>query len=267
MKRKVSTIRGSALRKRHKILKCLADYPEGTTPKTIARHTSLNVNTVKSILPKLTNVRRTMRGFYKVLEGGDGGLSEPDVLRDWCFHNLVLSCELTHCTRRVDESYALGLVGVSFTLSKSGRASLRLSCDWPLNVSSICLVYGFFRNLLGRYSSDAVGLADVFVRTVEFNKDYSNLRLDGVKCISLDSLCVQFKAYQKRRGLRIEHKTKVPFSVENIVEMLSSNPNGLEHNLKLVSMKKLLDRQAVATEANTRMLYKLIENMKTEVIE
>ncbi len=104
----------------------------------------------------------------------------------------------------------------------------------------------------------------MFIRTIEFNKDYSNLRLDGLNCITVDNLVEQFKLYQKKRGLRIEHKTKVPLTVENIVDMLSSNPNSIEHTIKLADQKKQLDRLTTATSANTHMLYKLIDNLEVK---
>ena len=242
----------------------MSNYPEGTTPKNIALQTRLNVNTVKSILPKIPGIQKVMRGFYKVVKGGDGGTKpQPDALRDWTFHNAVLSCQLDDYPNSFYEyKESLGLIAVSLFVSRLGRATFRVTSDYPLNVSALSLAYGMLSVCLKKVSSDSVSTKDVLIRTIEFNKDYSNLRMDGIKCITVDSLCQQFKVYQKKQGMRIEHKTKVPFTVENIIEMLQSNPHGLEHNLKLSSMKRLLDRQVVATQANTTMLYKLIENIK-----
>jgi len=262
----VATRTSVLLQKQSQILECMKHYPEGVTPKIIALDTRINVNTVKSILPKLSGIKKILRGLYKVVEGGDGGVPKPsDVLSDWNFHNVVLSCQLVSFPERLIQStYSFGLVNVEFVISCSGNASLRVGADNPLNVSSICLVFGLFLELLGKFSDDDVLMKAVFVRTIEFNKDYCNLRLDGVRCITVDSLMEQFKVYQKKIGMRVEHKTKVKFSVENVVDMLSSNPNNLETNVRLSEQGKLLKKLSVATSVNTRSLYKLIDKLKEE---
>ena len=242
----------------------MARHPEGITPKLIAYNTSINVNTVKSILPKLKGIRKTVRGFYKVVEGGDAPLSlTPDALTDWTFHNCIMST-ITSYTKpnNISSTYSFGLINLEFTISKTGNATLRVATDTPLNVSSICLVYAYFLMLLKEHSQQIFLMNEVYIKTIEFNRDYSNLRLDGVNCITVDSLIEQFKIYQKRRGLRIEHKTKIPLTVENVVDMLTNNPNSLESNIKLAAQAKQLDRLTTATAANTQILYKIIDNMK-----
>lgn len=242
-------------RNEKKILDCLALFPEGTTPKTISRETGVNVNTVKAILPKLKNIKKIVRGFYKVVEEGDGTLPHQQDLMDWNFHNLVLQVEVNH--KPMDEVYEFGLLKCRVVVSKAGLASLFVSSDFPLNVSSICMVYGFFLILL----NNGFSMDDVKVKTIEFNRDYSNLRLDGLRAITLNSLVEQFKIYQKKRGLRIEHKAKVPFTVENIVDMLRNNPNSLEYNVKLQQQQELLNGLAEALSNNTNILFDIIDKL------
>lgn len=260
----VATRSGAAFKKHQKILQCMRRYPEGVTPKVISFDTSINVNTIKAILPKITGIKKTMRGYYKVVERGDGSIpNASDSLCDWNFHNCILSCKMRDFpSHNISSSHSFGLINCEFIISKKGVATLRVATDNPLNVSSICMVYGFFRELISRHSDGYYDMKDVYIRTIEFNKDYSNLRLDGLRCLTIDSLVQQFKIYQKKLGMRIEHKTKVNFTVENIVDMLTNNPNSLESNLKLTAQKEQLDRLTKATANNTEILMRIISNLK-----
>jgi len=258
---KVATRRGTSERKITEILRCVTHHPEGITPKMIALKTSINVNTIKAILPKISGIKKIIRGLYKVVDRGDGTISSPtDVLSDWNFHNAVLSTSLAFDNPKTTHStHSFGLINLEFIISKSGNATLRIASDNPLNVSSICMVYGFFCELIERHIATAPSASEVYIRTIEFNKDYSNLRLDGVGCLTIDNLCEQFKIYQKKRGLRLEHKTKVNFTVENIVDMLTNNPNSLESNVKLANQAKQIERIESALVKTNALLYKLID--------
>lgn len=257
----VETRTNAASRKHKKILECLKNYPEGATPKMIALATRININTVKSILPVMNGIEKKMRGLYKVYEGGDGcSLNPTDALQDWNFHNAVLSCQLTNFPAKLIQStYSLGIINAEFILSSNGNATIRIAADNPLNVSSICIVYAYFKELISKYSDQIITEKDVYVKTIEFNKDYANLRLDGLNCITLDNLNEQFKIYQKKIGLRVEHKTKVDFNVHNIIEMLTSNPNNPEITKKVSDQGEQLERLTKATQMNTTLLYKLMD--------
>ena len=62
---------------------------------------------------------------------------------------------------------------------------------------------------------------DITISSIEFNKDYYNLRLDGVNCVTLDSLITQYKLYQKKNKVREEFKAKIPFPFEVLKELLT----------------------------------------------
>jgi len=260
---KVATSTRDIDRKSKKIYNTLCGYPEGLNPKSISAKTGINVNTVKSILPKIKGVTKVMRGLYKVDKEGDTPRSFHVELVDWNFHNLVLFFELRFWGGRVvSECFDFLLGRVDFSISKVGKVCLRLSTDWPLNVSSISLVFLLFQRLVGDFSSEFVGPSSCFVSTVEFNRDYRNLRLDGVQSVSVDSLVEQFKVYQKRRGLRVEHKTKVPLSVDSIVDVLSNQPSVVDFNVKLNGYKDELRRLNLATEKNLHLLFQLHDELK-----
>ena len=250
--------------KTYNIINCLKNNPEGITPKMIALNTRLNVNTIKSLLPKIHGVKKVMRGLYKVVEGGDGTTIQPSTeLHSWNFHNCILSCQLTNFPKKtITTTNSFNIINYEFVISIKGHASLRVSSDNPLNISSICSVYAYFSELISKHSKDVITQSKVYISTIEFNQDYKNLRLDGVKCITIDNLVEQFKVYQKKTAMRIEHKTKVKMTVENVVDMLTNNPNSLETNIKLSKVmeqnKALIDKTAI----NTDLIFKLIDKMK-----
>ena len=259
---KVATIRGGKVRNINLILGSLRSHPEGMTPKQIALDTSINVNYVKSLLPSLLSVRKKMRGLYIVVEGGDGAAkSVLPSLDSWTFHNCILTCKLKDWTA-LYRKYTYNLINLELTISTSGKATLRLACDTPLNVSSLCMVYGWFIEILRGFCKDFITSKEVFISTIEFNHDYSNLRLDGLRCISIDALTTQFKAYQKKLSLRIEHKTKVPMTVNTILDLLTQNPNSTDLHVKVNKMVEAQERLFRATKINTQILLTIIDTIK-----
>jgi len=247
-----------------KILTCLKNHPEGITPKLIALSTRINHNTVKSLLPKIKGVKKILRGLYKVVEGGDTPIISPiQELHSWNFHNCILSCQLTnHPKKTITTTYSFNIINYEFVISNSGHASMRISSDNPLNISSICSCYAYFSELLSKHSSDSITQKKCYISTIEFNKDYKNLRLEGVKCLTVDNLVEQFKLYQKKACMRIEHKTKVKLTVENVVDMLTNNPNSLETNIKLSKVMEQNKALIEKTATNTELIFKLIDKMK-----
>jgi len=238
------------------IISCLEGYPEGLPPSMIAFKTGLNVNTVKSLLPRTKGIKKKLRGLYIVVKGGDGAPLSVDLL-DWNFHNLILTAPVVE---HLDASrdFDFGLVKASLDVSAAGKATFRVSSDHPLNVSSIAFVAGFFAEVA------SLKFDEISVSTVEFNHDYRNLRLDGVKSITVDNLITQFKAYQKRHGLRLEHKMKVPLAMENVVDILSNQPNTVELNVKLSQQRELIEKLIVATDRQTELLYATIDRLRGE---
>ena len=240
-------------RKAKLISSCLVGYPEGLSPKIIASKTGLNYNTVKGLLPKMSNIVKVTRGFYKVLNKGDSPRSFPVELSDWNFHNLIMTAPTNSppFSRVLD----FGLVKLDFSVSPIGKATARVSTDYPMNVSSICFVAGMFAREI------KVDQSKIMISTVEFNRDFRALRLDGCNSISVDNLVEQFKVYQKRRGLRIEHKTKVPISATTVLDMLSNNPNSLEFNMKLNKQQEELKLLSKNASNMSQLLMKLIDRM------
>ena len=262
--RKVQTLEGVLPPKINAIIKYMATHPEGVTPKMIALSTRVNVNTVKSILPRIANVKKIMRGLYKVVNRGDSPLTAPpDELRDWTFHNCILSCQTSFIPPKPENTtHSFSLINLKFILNQKGLLTCFVSTNQPLNLSSLDLVRGYMLQFISLHYYGVEPDVAVWIRTIEFNRDYSNLRLDGVGCIPLDSLCTQFKAYQKRRGLRKEYKTKIPFKVNDIVDMLTTAPQSIDTDMKLNHQQTQLNELTLATVKNTQLLKEMMELRK-----
>jgi len=254
----VSTLTSSIVGKKKQIAAYLLEHPEGCTPKMIALATSINVNTVKSILPKLQNVEKMVRGFYKVLNTPHTPISSTGDLDRWNFHNLVLSIQLKSF-RFHDAELDLDLMKLNVHINEQGYCSVRVSTDYPINVSSIVLLYKLLKEYLKEYSADEISTSMVKVNTIEFNQDHANLKLDGVNCITLDNLTAQFKLYQKSIGLRIEHKTKIGFGVDNMIDMLTGSSASVDVSNRLTETIKRLDKLTGQAVYNTALLNRILE--------
>ena len=234
-KSKVSTKTYSISEKKEKILRVLKQHPEGLSPKYISLYSRLNVNTVKSTLVKMSSVKKKIRGLYVVSNNGDG-LN----LFEWNFHNTLFQSRLERYSgERVNKTFSFDILNFEFEIGKESKnANLKISTEYPLNFSSLCTCSLLFKLLVKEYSGIEINEKTVMIKCMEFNKDYINLRLDGMKCITLSSLITQYKIYQKKRGLREELRLNVPIEFNHIFESLTSSSKAIEINNRLDNIEK-----------------------------
>jgi hypothetical protein len=225
MKREVSTRPSEKQQKILKIKEYLQTTPEGATPKMIALYTGINQATVRGMIGKIKGIEQVpgLRGVYRLVEG-DG----HDAIFAYNFHNLIVGVFLPNYQKEsVKQTLSCELTNYEFTICKdTKKATMRISTpkvkgtDYPINVSSITLAFALFRELVFKFAEVKVQMKDVQVNSIEFNKDYSNLKLEGVNCITLENLIEQFKIYQKSDKLRTEHKLKIPLNAEDLIKLL-----------------------------------------------
>jgi len=259
-KRKVSTRTIEKNRKVNQIIKILKNFPEGITPKIVAYHSSINVNTIKSLLPQILQVKKKegIRGIYVLVDESDHGS-----IFDWNFHNTQLSyIILGYMGKRIKKTYNFEFINYEFEIGeKSKKATLRISTDHPINVSSLCCCYLFFAELIKKYANVMPTPNKVWITSIEFNKDYKNLRLDGPKCITIDSLLTQFKLYDKKSCVRIEHKLKVPINCEIIFSMLSDSTESIEIYHALCELNKKIEIVLDSEKRNIDLMLNLLNKM------
>jgi hypothetical protein len=263
-KRKVSTRIREKNKKIEKIVNILKNFPEGNTPQNIAYYSGINPNTVKSLLPKIPIIKKKsgIRGMYILVDESSHGS-----IFDWNFHNAQLSYSIPKYTgERIKETYNFGFINYEFEIGKvSKKATLRVSTNRPINISSICCCYLFFLELIKNNATAVAPAPDnIFISSIEFNKDYINLRFDGINCITLDSLLKQFKLYDKKSGIRIEHKLKVPISCDAIFSMLENNAESIEVTSALYELDKKISMVLNSQKRNVDLLLKLLEKINGE---
>jgi len=226
---KVATLTNNKQLKIDKIMSALSKYPEGATPKTIARDTRIDHSYMRTLLPKIEGVEQVgnIRGLYRLVVN-----STHNHLFSYNFHNLLLVIYLPNYSKEfIKETLSCEFTNYEFIIGKeSKQATLRISTpkingtDYPINISSISLAFALFKKMVKQHANEDIEINDTIVKSIEFNKDYTNLKLEGINSITLGSLNEQFKVYQKKDKLRLEHKIIRSFNAEEIKKMLGISP-------------------------------------------
>ena len=264
-KLKVSTKTINNQEKIRKVVEVIKEHPEGIFPKMIGVYTGINVNTIKSLLPKIPEIKRgEVRGLYYLVDN-----SKYDDIFDWNFHNTILSVEnLNYQGETINETDSFGFVNYEFILSpRSKKATLRISTEYPINISSICCCSSLFLMLIEKYVPLKIGIEKVLISSVELNKDYKNLRLDGVKCITFESLITQFKVYQKKQGVRVEHKLKIPIQAETILVMLKGSVLNIEAYDEIISLKNQQESLINCSKNQQKLLGTILDRLPLKIKE
>lgn len=210
---------------RQRIINEVAKHPEGITPKYIALYTQIKHSYVRTLITKIPEIEQVpeIRGLYRsVVKEGHGGIFSYN------FHNLLLTVYLPNYQKEtVQTTLSCDFSNSEFMIAKTSKtATLRISTpkidgtDYPINVSSITLAFALFKSLIKQHADTEIQMKDVTVSSIEFNKDYENLRLDGVNTITMENLTEQFKIYNKKDKLRTEHKLTVPMNAEELIKLL-----------------------------------------------
>jgi hypothetical protein len=219
-----------------RIIEILKENPLGYNPKTLSRILNINYNTLKSMLGRLKDILTKENGIYRLVDKyRDGSIF------DWKIHNVALTTSIPgYSGERINLKFDFCPCKYKFELGKeSKKATYRVaSSKSPLEISSIYSIYLNFALLTEKYSGYFPPTAEVMASSIEFNKDYINLRLDGINCITLDSLFEQFRIYEKGKFLRLEHKIKVPFELDILMEMLNKSSNSVEIYNELCQIRK-----------------------------
>jgi len=136
---------------------------------------------------------------------------------------------------------------------ESKKASMRLSTEYPFSISSLGLAVELFQRIMEKELGIKVSDKEVWISCIEFNKDYPNLKLEGVNCITWDEMISQFKLYNKSKGLREEYRIKIPFNYDFMNKLFS---NGLA----TAESMALMERNDKKNDSIIKMINKL--NMK-----
>ena len=186
------------------------------TPKEITwisksdhRFTALKYNTVKVYCRQLLNDKRgrridqPFRGHYKVTETTYGVGKQPPVR----VHDLRLVWEVDVKKRVCELHEVVGDVKLDVTVgSKRGKVSAMVACDEGMDYNTVAFVVDKIRRLAWEEGGVNLDPRECVV-CCEFNEDYTEYRIDGLKCATVRSFLGDLeRVYNKEDVLRSEVK-------------------------------------------------------------
>ena len=175
-KRKVSTKPNKKQKRKEKIISLLKHSPEGTYPKIIAGLLRENVNTIKSTLKEMESsglIKKDInkRGIYYLVE------NKVYSIFDFKFQNAIIVCKLPE----IKEEFIIhngfkGIVKYRIKFCKNtSQATLRLSSPTCIDIGAISVFIQLFRLEIEKNTKYEPLLNEIIIRSIEFNKDYTNL--------------------------------------------------------------------------------------------
>jgi len=248
-KPKVSTKAFNNQVKKEKIKNILKNHPEGLSPKQIASYSTINENTVKSLLPKMQEIsqKKGLRGYYVLVENNLHGLFDYKLQNlCFCFESNNIQIE-----KRVYEENSLNdVIKFRFEIgAETKKAHLYIDTSYPFNFSCLGLLGYLFQNLIEKYCTIRPNISQIIIKTLELNKDYFGVSLEGCSSIRLDTLLLEYKLYHKKKSyVREEYKSKVPIQLDFLYNILNKGIFSAEINQKI----SLLDNQM--QEVNKQLL-------------
>ena len=244
------------LSKKQAIVEILQREQRPLTPKEIvwiskadSRFGAINHNTVKVYCRQLlmsNKIYQPIHGYYEVTENRYGvlGVSEVRV------HDvrLVWDVGLRGCLGEVHEVVGGVKVDCQFG-SVRGKVSATVACDEGMDFHTVC----FAVDLVRRFAWEKAGVnLDVHVCSVccEFNEDFKHVRLDGVRCATVQSFLGDLeRVYQKQDCVRSEIKVEET-SLEGMYALLKGGVSSYNILQSQFLLMKKLDRIAFLLEQN-----------------
>lgn len=224
-------------KKKSEIRRVLRENKEGLTPKYISSYSGVKLSTTKKLLKKMEDVRQKegFPGYYVLIEKTSGGMFDCKI------ENLRLSCssnEINVEKRIIEKNKLNDLIKYRFEIGlKSQKATMTIATDYPLDFSCLGLVGHLFQELIEKHCNFRPDTNQIIVNTIEINKDYYNVTLEGGTSIRLDTALVEYKLYYKeKKYVREEYKLKVPVNLSFIRNLIETGPFYAEINQKLYKL-------------------------------
>lgn len=214
-------VKSSSYNKKEKIRKItqlLKNYPEGATPKCVSSYGGINHNTAKTLLIELEKTgivqrKQGLRGYYVLVEKKTHDLFLYNTQNIHFSYNLPISFEIKKAI--YEKGNFSGLIEYTFEIGKgSQKASMRIKTSYPFNISAITLISYYFKRLVRKHTKILPTDKEIIVSSLEINKDYLGIKMEGCNCITIDTLILEMKVYNKKSRLREEYKTKQPIGLD-----------------------------------------------------
>lgn len=271
-KLKVQTSTYIARKREETIVKILKVSEIGLTPKLIAFESNrtdypIKHNTVKSILKRLELSKRVIkesRGYYKLV---DDSTHEDDIF-SYNLHNIVLTYSFDALTidSKISETINAYLGKITFGIgAKSKKATMCISTDYPFSFASIGLLAIYFEQKIIEHCGIKISANKILIKSIEFNKDYKGLKLEGINSLTLTNCVANFKIYQKENRVRKEYRINEPISMNLLLGILGSNLNNFNYIPEMVDVKEKVE----SFDKKLTYMFKFLKNknIKTDTSE
>jgi len=211
------------------ILHILKDVDRPLSPKEITNKGRINHNSVRSTLSKLLKkgkVQKVYYGAYKISPIYGVGRSEPVRVQNLTFVCEGVVVDKSHSFFKWDYRFGSGVDEFRLALLlgfKRGKITWTVKAPLGLDLYGLRLCIKIIRDKLESLGYVIPDFNQRFIaRNSEYLRDTFNLRIEGVKSITLDDLDGTLeKYYNKSYGIRHETRTNQPTSIDNIFALVS----------------------------------------------
>lgn len=211
---------GSSNSKTNRILKALRDSERPLKPKEIALFAKVNHSTTRSYLRRLKEKDKVSQPYPQVYVAKTIHGIEKDKT---CVHNLVLSVKaegLAKGIKTFEDWFGSVKIRVIFG-SRNEKVTGFVSCDEGMDLDKYVFAVDKFKSVILDRIGVRVGDGEINVVTFELNKDRKDIRLDGIKCVTVkDFSGVLERIYNKNGGVRSEVKIAQNMNVASIEGLL-----------------------------------------------
>lgn len=183
--------------------------------------------------------------------------------------NACISCDLSsYSGERIQEFFGdKEIVKYNFEIgSLSKKATLHLSAQVPINISSVSVYCNLFKLLVGKHTGLDIKEGDIWISTIEFQRDFKGLRWDGMNAITMTNLLSQFKIYNKEQGLRKEHKVTSSITAETLLALLSSETKSIDMLNEISYIKERVRKVENSSRTSNILLGKILEKLDNRPI-
>jgi len=253
---------GSGISKTNRILKILRESEYPLKPKEIAFLAKVNHSTTRCYLRRLLDDEKITQPFpqvyvAKTIDGVEDGLV--------CVHNLVLSVDapgLGKGVRKFEGWFGAVKIRVLFG-SRNEKVTGFVSCDEGMDLDKYLFAVDKFKSIIFERTGARVCDGEVKVVTFELNKDRRDIRLDGVKSMTVkDFSGVLERIYSKDDGVRSEVKVVQPMNVAAIESLLKGGMTPYQILQGVGLLRQDIQKQIEVGKQTNRLLANVLYELK-----
>jgi len=246
---------------KERILDELKKASEPLTPKQVHVRTRIRHNTVRVYVRQLRTeglVDQPYPGAYSYKTQPRCEEPPPRV------QNLILSVAAPWLRNKIETiKEQVGDVGIRIIFGvKRRKVTGLISREQGMDYTQTIMALELFRLFIAQRTDQDIDYDKIEVHSCEFLEDYSQLRLDGVKCVTVKSFLGDLeRVYNREHGLRSEVKVQ-PQDVNTIMTLLKGGVSSYNILQGQFLMVQKIEHLTEAVKGSNRLTSTLIGLMK-----